>query len=156
MITRFSQQERRQKNSLGAGSVPITFRRSIEVSGSLDRSAEDDELTDLTPDEREKYRKFWFKFKTLERLQLVSLFILILLPWAFPRLSTRSSGAFDLAVVTILLVSHVWLYCLDCPRCGVKFSGGLLALLPRVNYPWKCYGCDLSRRELKYVSSHMA
>jgi hypothetical protein len=109
---------------------------------------------DLTPEEREKCRTFWSKFRALERIQVGSLLIFLLFPTMSDWLRTRMPVSIWLAAFTAFLVAHVWLYALDCPRCGVTFSGGLIALLPRVRYPWRCYGCDLSRRELKYIDSH--
>ncbi|MFZ0800921.1 MAG: hypothetical protein WBQ09_18390 [Terriglobales bacterium] len=111
-------------------------------------------MDDLTPQERAKYRTFWAKFKTLERLQIGSLFLAFVFPLMLPRVDASVHGRWIVAVLLgIFLVTHVWLYNLDCPRCSAKFSGGLIALLLRVNYPWKCYGCDLSRRELKQASN---
>jgi len=109
---------------------------------------------DLTPEEREKCKTFWSKFKALERVQFGSLLIFFLVPAMSQWLHIRFPVFVWWAPFFAFLVAHVWLYALDCPRCGATFSGGLIALLPRVRYPWKCYGCDLSRRELKYVSSH--
>jgi hypothetical protein len=131
----------------------MSFRitRSFQVSATGDRSTQEHAFSDLTPEEREKYRRFWFKFKTLERLQFGSLSLPLLLFWAFPRLEVTAPRELVGALLAIFVITHVWLYSLDCPRCSAKFSGGLIALLPRVNYPWKCYGCDLSRSELKHA-----
>jgi hypothetical protein len=111
-------------------------------------------MDDLTPEERVNYRKFWVKFKTLERLQIGALFLAFVLPRTCPGIDVSVHARWLVAAfLAVFLVTHVWLYNLDCPRCSAKFSGGLIALLPRVNYPWKCYGCDLSRSELKQASN---
>jgi len=135
--------------------VPIKFGKSFNVSLARDRTQEESAFLDLTPEEREKCRKFWWKFRLLERTQIFSLFIPMLVLWVFPRVERHIPWALGVTIVLIFGVTHVWMYNLDCPRCGVKFSGGLIALLPRIRYPWDCYGCDLSRSELKYISNHL-
>jgi len=134
--------------------MTIRITGSLRISANADSESAQKTFSDLTPEERAKCRKFWVRFKTLEAAQVASLLLLFLLPWASSRIHITVPGIVPLALLAIFLVSHVWIYALDCPRCGATFSGGLIALLPRVRYAWSCYGCDLSRRELKYISQH--
>jgi hypothetical protein len=135
--------------------MPTKTARPVQISAGSNRRDEEKAFFDLTPEERQKCERFWLKFKILERLQFGALLIPLLAFWAFPSLEARMPRFLGLAFITVFVVCHIWLYSLDCPRCSATFSGGLIALLPRVNYPWKCYGCDLGRRELKYIA-HLA
>jgi hypothetical protein len=119
---------------------------SFQISAEVNRSLEEKTLSGLNPEERGKCSKFWMKFRILERLQWIALAIPLLLFWVFPGLEARTPRTLFLFLFGVFGVYHVWLYTLNCPVCGAKFSGGLVALLPRVNYPWKCDGCYLSRR----------
>jgi hypothetical protein len=135
--------------------MTIRITGSLRVSADADSDGAQKAFADLTPEERERCKKFWEKFKTLERTQLGSLLLLVLLPWASNRFHVGIPGVVAVGLLIVFLVSHVWIYALDCPRCRATFSGGLIALLPRVRYPWSCYGCDLNRRQLKYISQRV-
>lgn len=132
---------------------------SFQVSLEHDQSREEKAFADLKPEEREKCREFWLKFRILERSAWGVFLVALIVRWAFHGMApTLVHNVFRLAVLW-WLVSLIWLFNLYCPRCGAKFSGSLLALLPANpggfrRYPHKCYGCDLSRSELKYISQH--
>jgi hypothetical protein len=132
--------------------MPAKTTCSVQILASSNGGDEEKAFSDLTPEERQRCERFWLKFKTPERLQFGALLIPLLTFWAFPSLEARMPRLLGLGFITVFVVCHIWLYSPDCPRCSATFSGGLIVLLPRVNYPWKCYGCDLSRRELKYIA----
>ena len=119
----------------------------------VDRSREQETLAGLSVEEREKCTKFWLRFRMLERLGLGGLLLPALLSWAVPKFSARVPTPFWLVCLVGGLGCLAWQNCLDCPRCGARFSGGLIAFFARKS-TWKCYGWDLSRRDLKYISQH--
>jgi hypothetical protein len=53
------------------------------------RFDEERAVDDLMAEERNRCRKFWLKFRILERIQLGSLFVPLLLLWAFPNIGAR-------------------------------------------------------------------
>jgi len=128
---------------------------SFQVALARDSPREKKVFADLSPEERENCRKFWLKFRILERLHWGVLPLPALLWWLFAVLAAKAPRGIGYVVLTVFILSGVWLYNLECPRCHAKFSGGLIALLPQVRYPWDCYGRDLSRRELRYISQHV-
>jgi len=110
-------------------------------------------FADLTPEERDRCRNFWFRFRLLERVGFTLLIIPAIARWLLPRFSSRFPAWFWTACIATSIASWVSLYNLDCPRCSAKFSGGLIALLGS-RWLWKCYGCDLRREDVKYISEH--
>jgi hypothetical protein len=110
---------------------------------------------EFTPDERDKYVAWWRKFKMIERLHWGGLLGVVLLSWLnkgqVPSLTTR---VVMFGCVIVWLAFGAWFYRLTCPRCGAIFSGGLVhALFDRFYYPRKCYGCELSRSQLKRLAA---
>jgi hypothetical protein len=127
---------------------------SFEVPAEVNHSREEKTFADLNPEQREKCRKFWLKFRILERVSWLSFLTPLLATCLFPGVVAKVPRVIFLAPFALWFGAKVWLYNLSCPLCGAKFSGGLITLLPRLRYPWDCYGCGLSRRELRYISMH--
>jgi len=91
----------------------------------------DDSLGELSHEERERYVRFWLRFKLLDTLGWLGLGMIL-----FPSLlRTHLHGLgwwyFSLTGLILTVVTAIWIRLLHCPRCGVQFWGGLLTLLPR-------------------------
>ncbi len=123
------------------------------ISIGIDRSSDKNTMTTVTAEERDRYLAWWQKFKILDRLNWfgTGLFTLSLLVSRYRRSSEwEYCGLVGLA---IFLASKIWLHVLICPRCGVTYSGGLITVVQRFFFFNKCYGCDLSQRELRALES---
>jgi hypothetical protein len=145
-----------------------TFQRNTErdlgfASDSRLSSAPDDSLGDLSPEERGRYLRFWRRFKMLDTLGWVGLGILVFVGLLGAHLPGNGWRYFSLTWLALVAVTAIWIRLLPCPRCGVKFWGGLLTLLPRAPgmppglgpfYIGKCWGCDLSRKQLSDLAKY--
>lgn len=121
----------------------------FHMSLSVDRPPPGEgEVAKLTSEEREKYRQFCRKFKWLAGIQWIALLFLLAICWARP---SSHGGIVDrllMIPVVLFIIARIWIYNLDCPRCGARFSGGPIRALSNI-YPSNCYGCYLRRDEIK-------
>ena len=126
-------------------------------------SSAEDLLRELSAEDRERYVRFWHRFSLLDRLGWLGLVILALPVLLDARFHQSYWRQISLTGLVLLVVSAIWIRLLHCPRCGVQFWGGLLTLLPRTpGVPWelgafyvgKCWGCDLSRKQLSTLAKY--
>ena len=105
-------------------------------------------LGDLTPGERTRYLAWWGKVKLLDRLEWAG-YALLLGSYLGSRYRPHRDW-YSLALLGFVPVfaMRIWLRVLICPHCGATYSGGLITLLQRFSSLSKCYGCDLTRRDL--------
>ena len=98
------------------------------VSVGVDRSPEDPVLSDLVPDERERYVDWWRKFRGLENTYVAGAALSACGFWGLRHGHERILFA-TLAATGFLvgLGALLWLWVLYCPRCGCcLFEGPLL------------------------------
>jgi hypothetical protein len=119
------------------------------ISIGIDRSADENTLGDLTPDERERYMACWRKFKMLDRLAWLG--VGLLLAGSFSTYHHRPNAWQPSALLglAIFLTTRIWLRVLTCPRCGATYSGGLITIFQKFSFLNKCYGCNLSQNQLR-------
>lgn len=121
----------------------------FHMSLSVDRPPPGEgEVAKLTSEGREKYRQFCRKFKWLAGIQWIALLFLLAICWARP---SSHGGIVDrllMIPVVLFIIARIWIYNLDCRRCGARFSGGLIRAISNI-YPSNCYGCYLRRDEIK-------
>jgi len=67
---------------------------------------------DLTPQECANCRRFWLRFRILERVQTGSLLILLALPWFSHSFAVKVPASIRVTLLVAMLASHVWLYAL--------------------------------------------
>lgn len=133
------------------------------TSDSRLTSAPDDCLGELNQEERGRYLRFWRMFKLLDTLGWVGLGTLVFVGLLVAHLRGGGWTYFSFAGLALVAVTAIWIRLLPCPRCGVKFWGGLLTLLPRAPgmprglgpfYIGKCWGCGLSRKQLSDLAKY--
>jgi len=115
-----------------------------------DQSREEKAFAELSFQEREKYRRFWRKSRILGSL-VVALLLLAFACCFFPVLWLKIPRLAAVVSSATLVVAYVWLNKLHCPRCNAEFQGGFVGGLIPTLPSWKCFGCDLSLDEVKYV-----
>ncbi|HUM06294.1 MAG TPA: hypothetical protein VLT90_12595 [Terriglobales bacterium] len=116
-----------------------------------DQSPEEKAFAELSAQEREKYREFWRKSRILSALVVTPL-LLAFACWVFPALWLKIPGLVAVVFLAMFAVAYVWLQKLRCPRCNAEFHGGIVGgLIPTIP-SWKCYACDLSDDEVKYIA----
>ena len=115
---------------------------SYQVSVDVDRSGEEKTFTDLTPEEHKKCRKFWLKFRIIERGGWGIMLSAFVAHWALPGVVSKLFPALLPTALAVWFFGMMWLFSLSCPRCGAKFSGGCSRCfqLNRVR------SCDIPRR----------
>jgi len=111
-------------------------------------SSDENALSDLAPAEREHYLAWWRKFKMLDLLNWLGIGVGFGGYFGHRYYASGSWERIAIAGFALVLVTRVWMRALICPRCGATFSGGLITVIKRFSFLDKCYGCDLSRREL--------
>ncbi len=121
---------------------------ATKISLSLDRSAEEKLLADVTIEERDRYLSRWRKFKALNLANWLGI-VLVLAAYFLVRLyASNDWWAVLVFGVLLSLATSVWLRVLNCPRCGATYSGGLITIIQRFSSLRKCYGCDLTTSAL--------
>jgi hypothetical protein len=133
------------------------------TSGSRLTLTPADNLGELSPEDRARYIRFWRRFKLLDTLGWAGIGMFVLRALLGAHLRGSGWNYFSLAGLALVALTAVLIRLLPCPRCGVKFWGGLLTLLPRAPgipsglgcfYIGKCWGCDLSRKELSDLAKY--
>jgi|ERR1043166_3019975 hypothetical protein len=130
---------------------------SWSLSVATDNSGEPTWFADLTPEECDRYLRWWRKFRILDRICWwgIGLGLVAYLAERYHR-SDRWAilgifGGF------LILATRIWLRLLDCPRCGATYSGGWITIFSRFVFLDHCHGCDLTTEKLaelkKYADS---
>ena len=115
-----------------------------------DQSREKNEFAGLSSENREKYRKFWWKSRILRSVQL-PLLLVALAGWSYPVVALKVPRLLAAVFGVTLGVSYVWQQSLHGPPCNAQFDGGFVdGLIPTIP-SWKCYARDLSHNEVKYI-----
>ena len=126
-------------------------------------SAPGDSLGELSSEGRARYIRFWRRFKLLDTLGWAGIGMFVLPGLLGAHLRGSGWNYFSFTGLALAVVTAVLIRLLSCPRCGVKFWGGLLTLLPRAPgtpsglgyfYIGKCWGCGLSRKELSDLAKY--
>ena len=128
----------------------------MEIFGApigIDRSSDENVLTNLTIDERERYISWWRKFKMLDRMNWLGIGLALMAPPGALYAPSLSWQTIMIVGLVLFLVTRIWLRILTCPRCGVTYSGGVITVIQRFSSLRKCYGCDLSKRALRTLET---
>jgi len=121
----------------------------------------------LIPDERDRYIRWWRRFRLLENGTWIGWAGVALGYWAFPSL-TLTDPRWKLLFVVIFgcsfllgLGAALWVFVLYCPRCGAMLGNrgyvflGMLNLLVFFTFLGfrLCTKCGMKRRELSDLAS---
>jgi hypothetical protein len=103
----------------------------------------------LPPEERAEYLAAWREYKLLRNVTWIGFALLLIFLLIAARHRSEMWNFFAGAVFIVLLPANIALQRWKCPRCGKRFSGGLI----RVGWqqqPWirSCYWCYLTKSEL--------
>jgi len=111
----------------------------------------------LSPEERERYVRWWRKFRLLENATWLGWVIVALGFLGFSCLRWKSLLAVLVGSGFLLgLGSTLWIWVLYCPRCGAMlFERKVYGLLLFFTPLWfrLCTKCGLSRRQLSDLAS---
>src|SRR6185312_6188744 len=124
------------------------------VSVATESSNEAPWFADLTPEERDRYLRWWHKFRILDRISWLG-FGLALGAYLEGHYRRSNHLSFLGAIGGFLvLTTRVWLRLLQCPRCGVTYSGGWITIFSRFVFLDHCYGCDLTTKKLAELKKY--
>ena len=109
-----------------------------------------------------RYLRWYREFRFLNFLGWLGFGALLLAGWLGSRTHFAAWRTPVVLGAGVWLAAGVWKWMLNCPRCGIRFSGGLLRAANPLDrevvfplkgiFPRKCYGCDLSLRELSALA----
>ena len=138
----------------GLGSIRFKINSAWSTASPNDSPAEQPWFADLTADERDRYLRWWRNFRILSRTSWVAGGFILGSYFLGRHHASDRLGVVTVLALILVFVTRIWLRVLNCPRCGVTYSGGLITILSRASFLDHCYGCDLTTSKLAELQKY--